>query len=84
MDKKDVNTQDIVQLRCQVNLYLLKQERILRDIEAMKANAFAYIMIVDGNNRSANLAAFDALKLYSTYYKDNGIIEGLKLHGGKT
>lgn len=68
MDKKDVNTQDIVQLRCQINLYLLKQEKILRDIEAMKTNALAYLMIVDGNNRSADLAAYDALKLYATYY----------------
>jgi len=85
MDKKDVNTQDIVQLRCQINLYLLKQEKILRDIEAMKANTLAYLMIVDGNNRSASLAAYDALKLYATYYSDSTLTglptnERLKLH----
>jgi len=70
MDKKDVSTQDIVQLRGQINLYLLKQERILRDIDAMKANTLAYMMIVDGSNRSSNLAAYDALKVYARYYKE--------------
>jgi hypothetical protein len=69
MDKAEINTQDIIQLRCQINLVLLKQEKLLRDIEAMKANTFAYIMIIDGFNRNENLVIYDALKTYATYYK---------------
>lgn len=69
MDKKDANTQDIISVRNAANLALLKQERILRDIEAMKANTLAYYLIVDGYKRSDKVAIVDALKFNSMKWK---------------
>jgi hypothetical protein len=70
MDKAEVNTQDVIQTRNQINLILLRQEKYLRDIEAMKANSMAYLMLIDGSNRSKKLAAKDAVKLYSRYHSE--------------
>ena len=64
-DRAEVNTHDIIQLRNQINLVLLRQEMHLRDIAAMKTNSLAYILLIDGSNRGSNLAAYDALKVFS-------------------
>jgi hypothetical protein len=70
MDKKDVNTQDIIQTRNQINLILLRQEKFLLDINAMKANSMAYMILIDGYNRSAKLARYDALKVHSINFAE--------------
>jgi hypothetical protein len=65
-DKKEVTTQDVLSLRNAINYTLLRQERLLADIEGMKGNTFAYLLIIDGYNRSSELAQIDALKFHAT------------------
>jgi len=69
MDKAETNTQDIISLRNAINYTLLKQERMLRDIEAMKTNSMAYLLIIDGIGKSEELAHLDILKINSTAFK---------------
>jgi len=69
MDKAEVNTQDIIQTRNQINLILLRQEKYLRDIEAMKTNTLAYLLLIDGKNKSGKLAAVDANKFHAIRYE---------------
>jgi hypothetical protein len=70
MDRAEVNTQDVIQARNQINLILLRQEQILRNIDVMKANAFAYLMIIDGHNRSADLMLYDAMTVFAHRHRD--------------
>ena len=71
MDKAEVNTQDIIQTRNQINLILLRQETILRNIDAMKANTLAYLLIIDGHKRSASLARYDAMRVHARRYQEH-------------
>lgn len=66
MSKKSVTTQDVISIRNAANFTLLKQERLLRDIEAMKTNTLAYIVLIEGWKRNKHEYARDVEKFHAT------------------